>query len=125
MEKMLKKEYTGSKPLNGKYQQLFQRKMDEGLNGLVELGTKGHFPLFLPQWIHSLSLNKDEGIKSHPSNGELLNFERILSSLSNYPSLDKKKVLLLTLNDKDRDQFINIFFKMVESKILDQKNYIQ
>lgn len=85
------------------------------LRSFIELGTRGHFPLFPSSWIGDVFKEHE---KNDAANDDIKN---ILKKLSKHRSLDRKKTILLSLTEDERTIFIKEFFKMVENKILDQK----
>ncbi|MEC7181190.1 MAG: hypothetical protein VXW15_00650 [Bdellovibrionota bacterium] len=88
---------------------------------LVEIGTKGFYPLFYPQWLHEVS-----SLQSNPfSKQEEEKAKKILKQLQKHKSLDRKKTLLSSLEKEDRILFIKTFLKAVEGKILDEKPELQ
>ncbi len=88
---------------------------------LVEIGTKGFYPLFYPQWLHEVS-----NLQSNPfSKQEEEKAKKILKQLQKHKSLDRKKTLLSSLEKEDRILFIKTFLKAVEGKILDEKPELQ
>lgn len=81
---------------------------------LVEMGTRGYFPILTSEWINQVSkeprkLNLKEKKKA----------KTITQRLLQHRSFERQKTVLLTLSEEDRKLFIQSFFKMVEGKVLD------
>lgn len=81
---------------------------------LIELGSKGLFPLFHSNWLENYELN----ISSDKAqiNSNILS-TRIINRLNRTPSLEQKKSIIHALSVKDRKTFISIFLNMVEKQI--------
>ena len=92
---------------------------------LVEIGTKGFFPLFYPQWLYEVSNPKTNPHSKPVSKQEEEKAKKILKQLQKHKSLDRKKTLLSSLEKEDRMLFIKTFLKAVEGKILDEKPELQ
>ena len=90
-------------------------QQEESWKSLVELGTKGFFPLFLPAWIEEVFARKSKRPK-HKDEARAL---EVMNRISRHRSLERKKTVLLDMDDGDRDSFIRYFIKMVEGRILD------
>ena len=94
---------------------------DPEIASLVEIGTKGFFPLFYPQWIYEVYSSKNKYLSKNDEDRA----KKILKKLQKYKSLDRKKTLLSSLEKDERDLFIKSFLKVVEGKILDKKPELQ
>ncbi|MCK5072677.1 MAG: hypothetical protein KAQ98_04570 [Bacteriovoracaceae bacterium] len=88
-----------------------------GIKSLVELGMHGHFPLFPNNWIENVSLNRFARITKN----EKEKAQKIINRLAKHKSLDRKRTVLYSLSNSERDVFLKVFFKMVEGRILDKK----
>lgn len=91
-------------------------RSEKSLKSLIELGTHGHFPLFFDEWIGELStvdmnLTEREGYKA----------KRILDRLKEHRSLERQKIVLMSLAERERQLVVKAFLKMVETKILDKR----
>lgn len=105
-EKILKK--TKSKaPLN-----------QASIRSLIDLGTIGHYPLFYNEW-----LEKYRNIAhTLQQSDQHRNFsQEIIQRLSKHKSLERKRTVLLSLNEDQLMIFINEFFSLVETRMLDKK----
>ena len=96
-------------------------KNNPEIASLVEIGTKGFFPLFYPQWLYEVSIPQSNPV----SKQEEEKAKKILKLLQKHKSLDRKKTLLSSLGKEDRTLFIKTFLKVVEGKILDEKPELQ
>ena len=91
-------------------------RKDQSLNGLIELGKKGIFPLFERSWIDQCFC----GPEVKKSSKQKSQVSKMILKLSKHKSIERKKTLLLALSEKQRLLFIQEFFKLVEGKILDE-----
>lgn len=89
----------------------------DGLVSLVELGSKGLFPIFHPSWLEEASLNR----RSKLTVQELELIRKIEGSLSKHQSLERKKTVMMALKRADRQLFITHFLQRVEARILKTK----
>ena len=94
-----------------------RRGQEKSIQQLIDLGTKGFFPLFYDTWVHDAKGNDDKGLTSHEKRRAKL----IMQKLQKHKSIERKKTLLLSLDSKERNYFIKAFLKMVEGKILDEQ----
>lgn len=99
----------------------FYDRNDRSIKSLVELGTKGYFPLFNTNWLsefYSVSPKKLTG-------NEKVQAKKLLKRVSKHRSLERKKTVMLSMNESERHLVLKAFFKMVENKILDAKPELQ
>lgn len=97
--------------------ELPRRKNEQSLKSLVQLGTKGFFPLFYDDWIEEHTENRSAKLTSQ----EKQKARQIMQKLVKHKSIDRKRTLLLALDEYERKTFIKAFMKMVEGQILDEK----
>lgn len=91
---------------------------DKNFKPLIELGTRGHFPLFLDEWlgqVRTKSLTKSE----------MLKVKKLITQLSKHKTIERKKTLLFGLTETDREIFIKAFLQVVEGKLLNEKLPLQ
>lgn len=91
-------------------------RSEKSLKSLIEMGTHGHFPLFFDEWIGELggadlNLTEREGYKA----------KRILERLKEHRSIERQKIVLMGLGERERKLVVKAFLKMVETKILDKR----
>ena len=84
---------------------------------LIDLGIKGHYPLFHRRWLNDLydNLNK----KLNKSEKKIA--RQIMKRVEKHKSLERKKTVLLSLQEAERIIFMKAFFDLVENRILDNK----
>lgn len=99
----------------------FYDRNDRSIKSLVELGTKGFFPLFDPNWLNEFHSRPHKKLTGN----EKVKAKKLLKRVSQHRSLERKKTVMLSMNDEERDIVLKAFFKMVENKILDTKPEIQ
>ncbi len=93
-------------------------KPEDSMKALIQLAISGHYPLFLDQWINELEIykrtNKITGL-------ERAKAKKLFQKVLKHRTLEHKKIVVMSMNDEDRNLFIKAFLKLVEGKILDQK----
>ena len=94
-----------------------RRSEEKNFKSLVELGTKGFFPLFYDSWLHEAKKESTKKLSSH----EKRMAKAIMKKLHKHKSIERKKTLLLSLDSKERIYFVKAFLKLVEGKILDEQ----
>lgn len=95
---------------------LANHRSEKSLKSLIEMGTNGHFPLFFDEWIGelgslNLSLSEREGYKA----------KRLLERIKEHRTIERQKVVLMGLTERERQLVMRAFIKMVETKILDKR----
>lgn len=91
---------------------------DATFKPLIELGTRGHFPLFLDEWLNKI---RDRSL----TKSEMLKVKNLITQLSKHKTIERKKTLLFSLADADREMFIKAFLQVVEGKLLNEKLPLQ
>lgn len=87
------------------------------LQSLIQLGSSGHYPLFFDDWVKDTLSTKE---KRHISYKDAkIKVKSTLKKLEKHKSLERKKIALMSFKDKERQNFIKSFLKMVEFEILD------
>ncbi|MBT7608815.1 MAG: hypothetical protein HN576_03605 [Bacteriovoracaceae bacterium] len=94
-----------------------RRSHEKSFKSLIDLGTKGFFPLFYDTWLHDAKSSETKTLSSH----EKRKAKVIMQKLHKHKSIERKKTLLLSLTSQERNYFIKAFLKLVEGKILDEK----
>ena len=88
--------------------------VNNSMKGYISLAKTGHYPLFFDEWIEG-SLKKPKAISLHCANK---NVKALFKKLSKHRSVERKKILLTSLEPSEREEFIHSFLKMVERDIL-------
>ena len=101
--------------------QLQQKNKNEDLERLLKLGTKGHFPLFYPDWI-TKAFKKMPVFAKMPCNLKIAEtrVNQVFDLISKYQNLDRQRTALLSLRENDREEFIMSFIHMVEARMMDE-----
>lgn len=86
------------------------------IDNLIELGSKGHYPLFFQEWIHESIRAEFAHITLHEAKSKVTYH---LTKLSKHRDLGRKKTAIIAMNKKERVYFIKCFIKMVEFSIID------
>jgi hypothetical protein len=89
------------------------------MKALINLGVQGHYPLFHDSWINDRSLQQKSFLKI--TGVERAKAKKLFTNVLKHRNLERKKIVVLSMNEEDRALFIKAFFKLVEGKILDQK----
>lgn len=93
---------------------------EESMKALINLGMHGHYPLFHESWITEATTQKKNFLKI--TGVERARAKKLFTHVLKHRLLERKRIVLLSMNDEDRILFIKAFFKLVEGKILDQKS---
>ena len=99
------------------------REKEQNIKTLIDMGINGHFPLFHQEWLDDY-FNSEACIetKSQKLNRkEKSRAQKIIQRLSKHRELERKRIILHSLNREERVLFIRAFFDMVENKILDRQ----
>ena len=94
---------------------------DETLKSLIQLGTKGFFPLFSDSWLREfqdkklLKFTKQEKLKA----------KKLIILLEKHKGFERKRNILHSMVVDERRLFIKAFLKLVEGEIINQKPEIQ
>lgn len=86
---------------------------EKSLHSLIEIGTNGHFPLFENNWFNEITITP----RIKLSKKHLKIARDIIKRLSRHKALDRKKLILSTLNKSEREVFMQLFFSIVEDQI--------
>lgn len=91
------------------------------LNHLIELGTYGLFPLFDPGEIPNLKPADLEGGTSVSKLTQLeKKLQKIYKKVSVHKNIERQKIALMNLSEKERNDFTDLFLKMVEARLLNR-----
>ena len=96
-------------------------KKEKSLKSLIELGVKGYFPLFHSSWIEDIYTQE----KKYLSKKDQKKAKEIMNRLLNHRGIERKKIILLSLQEDERKLFIRAFLDMVEGKIIDKRPELQ
>lgn len=86
------------------------------IDNLIELGSKGHYPLFFNEWINESIKTDFPHITLHEAKSKVTYH---ITKLAKHKDLQRKKTAITALNDRERMYFIKCFLKMVEFAIID------
>lgn len=114
--------------------QYFSQKKDfinsnvlkKNIHPFLKTGARGFYPLFYPQWIETYkahSLSKEPNQLKGKSSKQFYN--QTLARINKHKNIERKKTILSSLNEKELMIFMDEFFKMVESEVLEEKPQIQ
>ena len=92
---------------------------EDPMKSLIEIGSKGFFPLFYPEWIKPHLFNKSRKLNLTKKDQVKLRF--IMQKLAQHKNIERKRTVLHALSENDRNLFIHSFLAMVESKILEKE----
>jgi len=105
----LEQVYSGKNPIDSTVE------MNE-MDNLIELGSRGHYPLFFQEWIHDSIKAEFAHITLHEAKSKVAYH---LTKLSKHKDLRRKKTAIIAMNARERSYFIKCFMKMVEFSIID------
>ena len=98
----------------------FYHKDGQSIKSLIELGANGFFPLFEEKWF----LQKELKEKKLTGN-EKVKAKKLFSRVAGHRGINRKKTILLSMTEEERNLFMRAFMKMVEMKIMDSKPGLQ
>lgn len=98
----------------------FYHRTDRSIHHLVELGTYGHFPIFEMDWIKEIGPNRRK-----LTGNEKVKAKKLLERLCDHRSIERKRIVISSMNDDDRQLVVRAFLKLVEGKILDRRPELQ
>ena len=109
-----------------------RRKNEDSIRSLIDMGTRGYFPLFRPEWIEEIfsesfaSTNNSTPNKSKKNYNRLTGQEKekaksIIQRLAKHRSIERKQIVISAMDENERKLLVRAFMKMVEGKILDAK----
>ena len=94
---------------------------DEALKSLIKIGTKGFYPLFDDIWLKKLSEKKSFKL----SKKEKSEARKIFKRLEKHKCLERKRTIVHSLQDEEKELLMKAFFKLVEGQILNDKPHLQ
>lgn len=83
------------------------------MKSYIDAAKIGHYPLFFEDWLKDSSWQKQIAYRQANKN-----IKDVFKKLSKHRSADRKKTALIGLEKKERDEFINSFFRVVEHNLL-------
>lgn len=86
------------------------------ISNYVQLAKTGHYPLFFGEWL-SAGLKDDKKIAYTKANKKV---KEIFEKLEKHRSESRKQTYLMSLSDKERTEFIQSFYKVVEHNIISE-----
>lgn len=88
------------------------QKKDRLIQSLLSMGTKGYFPLFDENWVASSFKDQSPLSDSQREDGYL-----ILDRLTRHRGIDRKKTVIFSLQQQQREVVIKLFLELVEQKM--------
>ena len=89
------------------------------LDSLIRLAQNGHCPLFHQDWLRE-SLKTDLNDRRLTLARAKRVVDETLKKLERHKSLERKQIVLSSLDDLERNDFIRSFYKVMECKTLDE-----
>jgi hypothetical protein len=99
----------------------FSTRDDQSIKALIELGSKGFFPLFQPEWM----LEMAQDYRRQLSGKDRSRAKEMMGRMAKHRTIERKKIVLMAASEEDRRSFIKAFIKLVEGKILNSKWELQ
>ncbi|MFZ8934863.1 MAG: hypothetical protein ACO20H_11965 [Bacteriovoracaceae bacterium] len=94
---------------------------DETMKSLIKIGAKGFFPLF-----EDVCPRNFMGIKStRMTKKEKSEAKKLLGRLEKHKCLDRKKTIIHSLLDEEKEILIKAFLNLVEGQIINERPGIQ
>lgn len=83
------------------------------LKSYIDAAKLGHNTLFFEDWLKEHKWDKNIAYRTANKN-----VRDTFKKLSRHRTTDRKKIALISLDEKERELFINSFFRVVEHNIL-------
>lgn len=93
-------------------------EVNNTLNSLISLATKGHLPLFHDEWIHEAVKNLHTKKKMNIIEAKR-KVNSALKKLDRHRQIDRKKTALFQMSTNERNELIEAFLQIVEGQTLD------
>jgi hypothetical protein len=93
------------------------------LKNYIEIASTGHYPLFDPSWLNQKA-EQSEAIKISIRNANQ-NVKKVFKNISRHHSVDRKKMAIELMDQKDRQIFVQSFLKLVEYNVLENTRTLQ
>ncbi len=90
-------------------------RKESSIRSLIDLGCKGYFPLFMDEWIDQAIIDNTK----RPTKKDKLLTKEVIKRLSKHKSIERKKIIIMSLDDEKRTAFVKVFLSLVEGQILD------
>ena len=99
------------------------REREQDIKTLIDMGINGHYPLFHQEWLDEYFSSSDviEKKTSKLNRKEKTRAQKIIQRLSQHRELERKRIILHSLDREERVLFMRAFFDMVENRILDRQ----
>lgn len=94
---------------------------DETLKSLIKMGANGFYPLFEDIWASNIGSGQNLKLTKK----EKADAKKLLQRLEKHKCLDRKRTIVHSLHDHERDLLIRAFLNLVEGEILDARPDIQ
>lgn len=88
------------------------QKKDRLIQSLLSMGTKGFFPLFDKNWVSTSFKDQKPLSDSQREDGYL-----ILDRLTRHRGIDRKKTVIFSLQQQQREVVVKLFLELVEQKM--------
>ncbi len=94
---------------------------DETLKSLIRIGTKGFYPLFDDVWLRRIYDLKSTKLTKK----EKAAAKKILCRLEMHKDLERKKTIIHSLLDEEKEILMKAFLNLVEGQIIDERPDLQ
>jgi ribosomal protein L20A (L18A) len=98
----------------------FFHKDSQSIKSLGELGVHGFFPLFEDHWQGTMEFSKKS-----LTGKEKVQAKKLFSRIAGHRGINRKKTIVMSMSEDERNLLARAFMKMVEMKILDSKPGLQ
>lgn len=98
-------------------------KPEESLEALIEMGSKGHYPLFYDEWLKMPFIKHKNFFKL--TGTERTRAKKLFALISKHKRIEHKRTIISAFEQKDRELFIKAFMNLVQSKAINHNHIIQ
>jgi hypothetical protein len=90
------------------------QELNNDIKNYLQIAKTGHYPLFFQNWLTE-SVKHNEPLTYRIATR---NVQEVFQKLSRHQSSERKKTALIQLDEKERNRFIQSFFRVVEHDLL-------
>ena len=108
-------------PSNQEDQLEFFHRNDRAIKSLVDLATRGFYPLFEDNWLEEVWNDRPKKLTGNEKAKAKTLFKRVCE----HRSLERQRTVFWSMKNEERKLFKRAFMKMVENRILDSRPELQ
>ena len=99
----------------------FYHRNDRAIKSLIDLATRGHYPLFEDNWLEETWTQEGKKLTGN----EKAKAKTLFKRLCEHRTLERQRTVFWSMKIEERKLFKRAFMKMVENRILDASPELQ